>query len=394
MKIDWLKPLLGSTGPFATATLDVSRGGESGERELRARWRSVVRDLDKAGAPAAVVADLEDRALRPTHVHGPHGRVIIATAEDGVLVDRILAAPPTASRGHWGAAPELGPAARAADESVNYLLVVADRTGADLYRSTPGTGGIEVERSSVEGDHDAVTKAKVGRYEEKRVEGRAEDSWERNAEAIAARVDRIVAEHGPEVVLLSGDVRACALVRGAATRKTGDLLVDVQGGARDNGVNQASFDAHIAEALAKVRERRRTSVFEELQAAVARDAGGVTSLADAVTVLQRGQVRELVITASALDGDTNSLWVGPDLLHLASSKEEVEALGVAPDDVRELPATVAVMRAALGQDAGVTVVGHDLPGGVGALLRWADEDTPHDASPSMSGDAERLRPAS
>lgn len=394
MKIDWLKPLLGTTGPFATVTLDVSRGGESGERDLRARWRGVVRDLEKAGTPSEVVAGLEDSALRPTHITGPHGRVLVATSTDGVIVDHVLSAPPTASRGVWGSAPELGPAARAADESVDYLLVIADRTGADLQRSIPGTGGAEVESSTVVGEHDDVSKAKAGRYAEKQVEGRAEDSWERNAEAIAARIDRIVAEQHPEVVLLSGDVRACSLVKNAATRKTRHVLLDVQGGARDNGANQAAFKAHVDEALAGVRDRRRASVLSDLREAVARDAGGVTSLADVVTVLQRGQVRELVITASALDSDENTLWVGPDLLHVAMSKDDVEALGVTADDARELPATVAVMRAALGQDAGLTVIPEDLPGGVGALLRWDDDETPHEASPSMSGDAERMSPVS
>ena len=61
---------------------------------------------------------------------------------------------------------------------------------------------------------------------------------------------------------------------------------------------------------------------------------------------------------------------------------------------QEMDANVALVRAALGQDAGVTFAEDgavDLVDGIGAVLRWFDESTPSEAVPSQSADQARLR---
>ncbi|MDF2847951.1 MAG: hypothetical protein K0R97_1933, partial [Oerskovia sp.] len=87
MKIDWLKPLLGHPGPFATVYLDATRGDEATAREVENRWKGVRRALAAAGAPASIIDELEESVTLPTRMPGPHGRVLIAD-EEGVLVDR------------------------------------------------------------------------------------------------------------------------------------------------------------------------------------------------------------------------------------------------------------------------------------------------------------------
>jgi len=121
----------------------------------------------------------------------------------------------------------------------------------------------------------------------------------------------------------------------------------------------------------------------------------VTSLDDVIEVLRRGQVAELVLDVDALSGTLaeRELWVGPGPLELATSSADLATIGVAGDGDR-YTADVALVRAALGQDAGVTFADDgaaDLVDGVGALLRWSDESTPSEAVPSQSADQARLR---
>ncbi|MGO3815409.1 MAG: baeRF2 domain-containing protein, partial [Cellulosimicrobium funkei] len=211
MKIDWLKPLLGHPGPFATVYIDATRANEAGDREVENRWKGVRRQLHQEGAPDAVLDDLEEVVLRPTRVGGTHGRVLIAD-DTGVLVDRVVKDPPALTKGSWGPVPALLQAARAADESVDYVRVVVDRQGADLTWSVAGGHLPYSEPETVEGGHDVINKVRTGGLSHKRIESRAEDSWERNAEAVAAELERQAAEYRPELVLLTGDVRAVPLV--------------------------------------------------------------------------------------------------------------------------------------------------------------------------------------
>src|SRR6478609_8728340 len=340
MKIDWLKPLLGHPGPFATVYIDATRANEAGDREVGNRWKGVRRQLHQDGAPDEVLDDLEEVVVRPTRVAGAHGRVLIAD-DTGVLVDRVLKDPPALTKGVWGPVPALLQAARAADESVDYVRVVVDRQGADLTWSVAGG-------------------------------------------------------HRPDLVLLTGDVRAVSLLRGALKRPVEELVVEVPGGGRGPGINEAAFEANVADALDSFREGRREKVLAEYRQEQGRESGAVTSVEDVVAVLARGQVSELVLADEyGQDGalDDRSLWIGPSPLHIAGTKEEIQDLGVS-EGLERLPATVALVRAAIGQDAGLTFAPEgsvELIEGVGATLRWTDEGTPREVAATMSGDDARLR---
>jgi hypothetical protein len=396
VKTDWMKPLLGRPGPFVTVYLDGSRGIEAGKRELDGVARTVRRELTEHGAPAALCDAVEERIVRPVRVPGPHGRVLIATEEHGVILERILSEPPTEPSVEYGPVPMLLDAARSADESVDYLLVVVDRLGGDLTWSWGGDPDRQPEPVSVEGGHDDITKTKTGSLSDKRIDNRAEDSWERNAEAVAREVDRQVVEHRPELVLLTGDVRAVGLVRDALAHRSAQLVVEVPGGSRAAGVHEVSFEGKVREAVAGFRDRRRGAVIDAYREGQGRDDGSVTELGDVVAVLQRGQVSELLLSALVGPGselDERELWVGPEAVQLGLTREDVAELG-ASDGIHPLPAAVALVRAALGQDAGLTFVpdgAAELVDGVGAVLRWHDAGTPSESAPTMSADRGRLR---
>ena len=391
MKIDWLKPLLGHPGPFATLHLDATPSEQAADRDTEGRWRGVRKDLVRQGASEVVLNAIEEAVLRPIRVPGPHGRVVIAD-DTGVLVDRIVNNPPAMSSGSWSPVPELLQAALAADESVELLKVAVDRQGADFLRAGPGGK----THSTFEAPHDEIEKSGSNEVKRARIESRAEDSWERNATAVAAEIEHQVTESRPELVLLTGDKRAVPLTRAALTAPTAEKVVEVPGGGRGGGVHEGAFAERVAEALDSYRERRRERVLAELRQELGRESNAVTSADDVVAVLSRGQVKELVLAeelgtgAGRMNGRT--LWIGPDPMHIAAARSDLEGLGVT-ERLEELPATVALLRAAVGQDAGLTFAPEgsvELLDGVAATLRWHDEGTPTEAIASMSGDDRRL----
>ncbi|VTR77167.1 hypothetical protein [Cellulomonas hominis] len=396
MELHWLKPLLGRPAPFITVHLDATRADASGDEEVAGRWRSLRRELERSGAQQGVLDEIEQRVTRPTGVAGPHGRVVVADAE-GVVVDRVLKEPPAQSTAELGDVPNLMPAVRVSDQATRFLLVEIDRQGADFTWSD-GSGLRDAEKESVEGDHDVLRKVKEtgDGWRSRRVQMRAEDSWERNAETVAADLDRQVIARKPEVVLVTGDVRAVPLLCHAVGARTKDLIVEVPGGSRADGVNQEVFHQRVVEALEAFRQRRREGVLEAYRGELGRGAAAVTSVDDVVTVLQRGQVRELVLHEDVtLPGSPlaeRRLWVGPEPLQIASSEADLTGIGVT-EGARQMPADVALLRAALGQDAGLTIAPDgqvEVVDGIGALLRWNDGSTPSEALPTQSADQGRL----
>ncbi|MFI2752810.1 Vms1/Ankzf1 family peptidyl-tRNA hydrolase [Cellulomonas sp. P22] len=395
MDLHWLKPLLGRPAPFTTVYLDSTAADTAGGSDALDRWHQLRRDLEVQGAPVSVMEDIGELVSQPTGVAGAHGRVIVADAE-GVRVDRILAAPPAQSQATLGLVPVLLPAAQAADESTRFLLVEADRQGADLSWSD-WSGAKIGEAEVVDGDHDVLHKVREGGSSQRRLETRAEDSWERNAEVVAAELDRVVSERVPELVLLTGDIRAVGLVREAVGQHVRERLVVVPGGSRADGVNGDAFRANVEDALRLHRMRRREQVLEQYRTGTGRGEGAATALADVVDVLRRGQVSELVVARGAVAPGAvlreRQLWIGPDPLDVALTGEELASMGV-QGETRIVPADVALVRAAVAQDAGLTFADDgsiELVDGVGAVLRWTDSSTPSASVLSQSADTARLR---
>jgi hypothetical protein len=323
--------------------------------------------------------------------------VLIADAE-GVRIDRVLADPPDRNSATYGPVPALLPAARAADEAVSFLLVEVDRQGANLHWSD-GTGRLDAgDHEVVEGDHDELRKVKTGGgWHHDHSQNRAEDSWERNAETVAADIDKQVARRNPELIILTGDVREVPLLQDKLGHQAKELAVVVPGGSRAEGVKQDTFDERVKATLEAYRARRREGVLDHFRQEQGRGGAAVTQLDDVIEVLRRGQVRDLVLQESVSTnaspiGD-RTVWVGPDPLQIAATRDDLEAMGVS-DGARELRADIGLVRAALGQDAGLTFAvdgSVDLVDGVGALLRWTDPSTPSEAVLTQSGDTGRVR---
>lgn len=383
MKPADLKELLDREGPLTTVCLDVTWAEPGGDREVRTRWAGLRRELESQGAPRAALEALEDAVLRPARGPHPTGRFVVAAGSQ-ILLDQLLATPPLLDEAFHGETPSLMPAAAAAEEEVRLLLVEVDRAGADLKWSGPDRpADVPAE---VEGGHDVLHKAAIGGWQgwnSRSVEARVEDSWERNAEAVAAELDRLVAAHHPDLVALTGDVRATALVRENVGRPVAELLVEVPGGSRAEGVKEEVLAERMELMLEQFRARRREQVLDRLRQGLGQGAGAVAGLEAVVEVLRRGQVSHLIVLRDGLGSPAplagRTLWATREALDIGLHRAELEAMGIAPDAVRRVRADAALLRAALAQDAAVTFAVPDsveLPDGVGALLRWSNAATP------------------
>jgi hypothetical protein len=265
---------------------------------------------------------------------------------------------------------------------VPHAVVKVDRSGADIH-VTDGVATSEVELT-VEGDHDVLTKVPTGGTAQHRYQARVEDSWEHNAATVAAALEQLVVGYRPEVVLVMGDVRAAAELERHAGSETRSRMVRLDTGGRGAGTSEEAERDAIDEVLAAHRAAAEAEVVARFREQAGRVERAVEGLDAVTTVLQRAQVDELLLADEPTSSRT--LWAGSGPLQIGTSRRAAEEVG-ARDPV-EVRADAALAWAAACSDARVTLVDPgqvELADGVGALLRWSDESTPHVSVPSMPG---------
>jgi len=394
MHLDRITSDLPTDVPLVTVVMDATRESETGVQAVLTRWKDLRRGVEDQ-LDGETLAALDDRVRDISNAAGRHGRVLVA-AGGQVHLDCVLAEPPAQDDAVVGL--NAFALARAADEHVRYLLAAVDRSGTDVTyhisaTSQAGTPAGYDGGESYEGGHDELSKANTGGWSHRRYESRAEDSWERNAEAVAGELDRLVAELRPELLLLTGDVRARALVEDELGHAAKELVLTVDGGSRSAGAKPETFQQHVTDVLEQYRLRRREQVLDTFRQVHGQDGAAVTGRDAVLDVLRRGQVGDLLLTESAAGPPStlarSTVWVGNDPLQLGDRSDVVEMGATAPHEVR---ADLAVGQAALGQGAGITVVDDaamDVPDGVAALLRWNDRATPAAHAFTLSGDAGR-----
>lgn len=381
MRLDWLNPLVGRTGPFATVALDATRDAPDSAHEIELRWAGHERRLTSLGASRATITALEDAAVAPTGRAGRTGRLLVA-ADDALVLDLTLPQPPVRELTTLGPVPQLMPAVRAFTASAPYLLVQVNRSGADI--DVVGILGQQAAHTEVEGDHDVMHKVPGGGWAQRRYQQRVEDSWERNAEEVAAKVDRLVRRYAPEVVLVAGDEHAMSALTDSLVRPVLDKVVRLDSGGRAAGTSQEALRDAVDTALAQHIASRDGTLVDAFAGARGRQREAVQGLDSVVDALRRAQVAQLLLHDDPTSDAT--LWVGDKPLDVGLTRDEVTALGVS--EPVEVPRSAALVWALLGSGGSITLVDPGqvrLTGGIGALLRWTDGSTPHDGAPSMPG---------
>ncbi|HSU73621.1 MAG TPA: Vms1/Ankzf1 family peptidyl-tRNA hydrolase [Terrabacter sp.] len=380
MNLDLFHDLAEENGPFASVTFDVTRTDPANADHVESRWRAVADRLRGEGAPDEVVASLEEAALEPTGRGGERGRLLVANAE-GLLLRHELPRRPDQDV-TWGPVPSLLPAMRALAGAVPHVVVRVDHTGADIEVNT-GTAGSE-EELEVQGDHDVLHRFKGGGWSQRRFELRVQDSWEQNAATVAHRLDRLVRSDRPEAVVVMGDERAVAYLEQHAGEELKSLIVRSDAGGRADGTDEEKERQAVEEILAAIRAQKEADLVARFQEQTGRAEAATEGLAPVVEVLQRAQTEELILVEGR--EHDQQLWVGRGRLQIGTSREDAEMTGA--EHPVQVPADAALVWAAVCSRAAVTLVDRaqlNPADGVGAVLRWSDESTPHSRVPSMPG---------
>lgn len=382
MDTGWLRGVIDAPGPYVSVHMDITRNDFTAAQELRARWSSLRSDLLDQGAEPQLVETVGDLLLSPTGLGGPQGRSVVANT-GGVLMDQVLSTPPSRNEAVAGPLPHLLPTLRGLSGSVPHAVVEIDRTGADI--AVVGQASDKVTTEQVEGEHDVIHKVSgAGGWSHRRMQMRAEDSWERNATTVAERLDALVAEHRPQLVLLTGDDDSRSYVHDHASGRVKEVLVNVDGSGRADGVHAEAFQQSVEEVLSRHRFTAMAELVAQFEQGVGRHDGATGDLFSVVQALQTGSVGTLLLEED-LSG-LPQLWAGEDPLHLGMTEDDVRALG--SQTAVAAPADCVLVRAAAGQRAEVVPLTgvRVLDAGVGALLRFETRPPSHDGDAQQPGE--------
>lgn len=379
--LDLARGIARQTGPFSSVSMDVGRADATAAEVITARFRAAAAKLARLGAPADDIDALREAMLSLPGRGGPLTRLAVAR-KGRVELDVVLPGTPPRDEAAFGAAPHLLPLIRAARRPAPYLVVDVDRAGADIEAF--GADARAMRSEEVVGSHDVLHKAPVGGWAHRRIEARVEDSWDRNAAEVATEINRVTVEIAPAMILVDGDPYAVSAVIDGLSGAAAGLVTRLSSGGRAGGVNQEAHRAAIDAALAARAEADRRAIADQFAGMESKQLQAAQGLSDVAAALRRGQVERMLLIDDP--SSTFTLWTGRDPMQLGTERADLEGMGV--PHATSMRADAVLVRAALASGADVVIFDDGdlrLVDGIGALLRWTDPSTPHDAVPAMPG---------
>lgn len=364
MDISFLKSLYDRPGPWCSVYLPTSRDETSAEHEIELRWRELRDRLYELGADEADLRAIDEVVGADGGVPGPHGQAIFA-AHGSVALVREMCPPVTRSRAVYGQLPDLVPLLAQAPDVGPHLVVFADRSGADV--EVRDDCAANTVREHVDGPARALGTSAHGDLGQDHHQHRAENSWQDNARAIAARVQQIAGEHGAGMIALSGDVRMRSTVFDELGPGWRPRTVEVEGSDAP-GADAGIVRERAARAAAELEQAWRSDLADRYAAGLANDKA-VEGLEDTVESLRAGDVDSLLVRYGTPDAGA-PIWWGPERGQLAVHPDELDATHAA--SVRRGRAVDALIRAAALEGGDLLMFSGAEPGprsAVGAILR-------------------------
>ena len=356
-----LTGLVMAEGPFLTLYLTTEAEVENAAQRAERRWKSLRGAMAEAGAGEDVLAAV-DPLVADAHLLG-QCMAVFATPEGITHVEHHPDLPQR-DLARWADLPSLVPVLEWRQSSPPHVAVLADRRGADLFGLRAAAPNLQREAG---GGDDPLAKSSAGGWSQRRYQQRAENTWERNADAVASEVARLVDQVDAALVIAAGDVRALQLLREALPGEVLDKLEVIGGGRSPDG----SADAMVA-AVDRLVERtvaQDTAIllqkFEEELGQRDRAVDGPSGTFEALAMARV----EILLVHDDPDDDRQA-WFGPEPTQVGLAEDTVLAMGV--DRPRQARLADVAVRAALGTGAGVRVVpSNTARDGLGAILRWS-----------------------
>lgn len=351
-------------GPFATIYLSTEGRLENAAQRSEQRWKTMRGELAAAGVPEGVLDEIEP-LVSDAHLQG-ECLAVVADAERVVHMEHGPRPPVRGDVSRWAPLPSLVQILAWRQDSPPYLTVLTDRTGADITLVRRGAEDVHREAG---GDEGPISKVAPGGWSQRRYQQRAENTWEQNAEDVAAEITKLVQRSNARAIVLAGDVRALELLKASLAHDLLEMLVEVEGGRSADGSEQ-QFADRTDEAIHAIVSRDTERLLEKFREELGQRDLGVEGVEATIGALAKAQADVLLVHEAPEDDRT--AWFGPAPTQIALREADVSALGVdAPQQGRLVDVLV---RAALGTGASVRVV-PPVGGpadGVGALLRWSD----------------------
>ena len=365
MDLTRLRPVFEHSGPYLTVHAEVGRTTETAGAQQQSRWTTVRHELERAHADDRLVSEVGRRLQENTHAAGAVRRTLVATG-DKVLLDDVQV-----GETHWPEVldrdelPDLAAWAAAEDRAIPFVLVITDRTGADVQAYRALAGGL-AEQETVTGETFHITKVPQGDWAQPQFQQTAENAWEQNARLVAGEARTLARRYGAALVLVAGEVRARAEVtRALESHDPGSIgtVVQVESGGRAEGSSEEALWDEVRAYLAAAEREADAEVAGLLDEARGRGEGAATGLDEVLEALRKSQVDRLVLDLQALSERTVTAadLDGVPLPEPAASSDD-------------LPADRALLAAGALTGARLTVLPNSLArgGGASALLRWSE----------------------
>ena len=358
MNLGTIQHLYTHAGPFVTVHMDVSRDTEVAPQQLESRWTTASHELESVGVDRALIDQLGERVHQVPGVPGEARRTLVAV--DTIVFDDVRA-------GHsiWPEVTSLSPLPDLAgwlhqvDGQLSFVLVTADREGADIdfYRASSKP---DPEHEEVHGQNLHITKVPQGDWAQKEFQQTAENVWRKNARDVADAVRHVTSAHRPRIVLVAGDVRARTEIASALDGLSSEIT-QLDAGGRAAGSSTEALWAQVQEVLASLEAHDEQEISGRLQEATNRGSGATLGLDDTLDALVQGKVERLVLDLQA----AREIGVRP-------AKHPGLALPASAGEADELPADEVLVAAGAATDAQLSVLpaAQTKGGGIAALLRW------------------------
>lgn len=328
---------------------------------MESRWNTISRELADAGAGQRLLGQIGELVRRPTGMPGEARRTVVADGGD-ILFDDLRM-----GHGAWpevaavGPLPDLSGWITQVDGEFPFVLVLADREGADIhvYRAVSKQ---RQAHDTVKGRTLHVHKVPAGEWAE--LQGHTEEIWRHNARQVADASRNAAKEYGAHVLLLAGEVRARAEISRALDSGGGFEVLEVEGGGRARGSSEDALWDEANTAIGQQIAQERQQVNERLAEQSGRDHAIARGLRNVLMALERGQAERLVLDL-----------VGAHEQSVAPSDYPALELPPAATKAGRLAADQVLVAAGAMTDASLTLLPADSIGGDGiaALLRWEDQ---------------------
>ena len=345
-----LDDLLTAEGPIASVYLRAPSSTTEAEYRLETGWKNARRRLADAGASDAVLERLDESTAALAHEDAPAFALFATSGLDTIVepLDDALGGDLAA----LDSVPRLVPILHTHQRSVPHVMVMTDRTGADIVAVVDGEAAVT---DTVEGTDHHIHRGRFGGWSHRRIQQRAENRWEDNARDVSDRVAELARQIDARVVTVAGDVRARQFVLDHLDHDVREITTVIDDGDRDA----------IAEATVRLVADQVARDTKALLESHGNRKGAGTAVAgpDAVFhALTAGRVETLLVVDDV--DDERRAYFDPDGSPVCSTTLSAEHM------VEGRLVDIAVRSAMLADSEVRIVPATVLDDDIGALLRW------------------------